>query len=548
MAHFTTSDNNYGVAKWIVDAQAGQGTHTTIQAAITAASSGDTIFIRAGTYTEDITLKAGVNLTAFSTDSSENGTGHVQITGKATFTGVGSVSIAGIQLNTNSDFFLAITGSSASVINLYDCYLNCSNNTGISYTSSSASSGLNIYSCYGNLGTTGIAYYSMSGAGTLLFKSCYLNNSGGSSTANTSSAGIVLYDDTEFSNPTTTSGTNIFAAFASAINTEAQNATSFTSGGSGNSTVNACFIVSGTASAISISNVANITNSTISSSNTNAITGAGSIQYADISFANSSNINVTTQAVLYEGPSKKIGSTNSGNTNTLTLTNDSNTASSAANFVANVAGSTAANPTYQSIISGVTNWTWGADNAVSSPGTDPWKLASSTALGTSDVIIAYKSGVINYPKQVAFLEVLGTDDTNATGNGAIYTLGGGNALTEIFDQSSSCTTAGVFTAPVTGIYHIGSNLVYSSLTALMTFNVLNLVTSNRTYSTGYINIGVVRTVAAAPDFGYAELHVLADMDAGDTFTVNAQISGGAGNTVTIDATAARVFMYGYLAC
>jgi pectin methylesterase-like acyl-CoA thioesterase len=60
------STNNYGPAKFIVSSSAANGTHTTIAAALTSASTGDTIFIRPGTYTENLTLKAGVNLTALS--------------------------------------------------------------------------------------------------------------------------------------------------------------------------------------------------------------------------------------------------------------------------------------------------------------------------------------------------------------------------------------------------------------------------------------------------------------------------------------------------
>ena len=64
-----TGDNKFGVAKWIVDSTASLGTHTTIAAALTSASSGDTIFIRPGTFTENLTLKAGVDLCAFDCDA-----------------------------------------------------------------------------------------------------------------------------------------------------------------------------------------------------------------------------------------------------------------------------------------------------------------------------------------------------------------------------------------------------------------------------------------------------------------------------------------------
>ena len=39
------STNNYGPAKFIVDALVANGTHTTIASALTSASSGDTIFL-----------------------------------------------------------------------------------------------------------------------------------------------------------------------------------------------------------------------------------------------------------------------------------------------------------------------------------------------------------------------------------------------------------------------------------------------------------------------------------------------------------------------
>ena len=239
-----------------------------------------------------------------------------------------------------------------------------------------------------------------------------------------------------------------------------------------------------------------------------------------------------------------IGASNSGATNTFTITNPSNTASSAARETITVGGATSDDPSLNFNVSGVTNWEMGCDNSDS----DAFVLSASATLGTTNVMRISTAGEINYPLQPAFLGVLGTNDTNATGAGATYTLGTGNALTEIFDQGGDFTTAGVFTAPVTGRYQLSYNLTYSSLTALMTFIGANITTSNRVYSIGYINIGLVRTVAAASDLGYSSTTALADMDAGDTFTVTAAIHGGAGNTATINTSSARVFMCGYLAC
>ena len=91
--------NRFATAKFIVDPTLGDGTHQTIAAALTAASSGDTIFIKPGTYTEDLTLKAGVNLAAYVGDGD---TPNVEIVGKATATFAGTCSISGIRLTTGS--------------------------------------------------------------------------------------------------------------------------------------------------------------------------------------------------------------------------------------------------------------------------------------------------------------------------------------------------------------------------------------------------------------------------------------------------------------
>lgn len=285
--------NNYGPAKFIVSSNAYEGTHTTITAALTAATSGDTIFIRPGTYTENLTLKAGVNLAAFEGDDD---TPNVTISGKATFSTVGTISISNIRLQTNSDFFLVLSGSVASIIYLKSCYLNCSNNTGISYTSSSASSQIYIDTCFGNIGTTGIAYFANSSAGIMWFLNCFLTNTGASSTANTVSAGNVTFFHTVFSNPVTSSSTGSFGFFYSNIDTSATNSTSFTVGGSSVHQIFESVMYSGAASAITISQTLNIRNCIVDSSNTNAITGGGTINYSGLSFNNtSSTINTTTQ-------------------------------------------------------------------------------------------------------------------------------------------------------------------------------------------------------------------------------------------------------------
>ncbi len=290
------STNNYGPAKFIVDASAANGTHTTIATALTSSASGDTIFIRPGTYTENLTLKAGVNLVGFTGDDL---TPNVTITGKATFTAAGTVSICNIRLTTNSDFVLVVSGSSASIVNLKNCYFNFSNNTGISFTTSSSSAQINVFNSQGDLGTTGIALWSDSSAGTFSVAYSIFTNSGGSTTSSTHSAGIAGYQWSKIKSPITTSSTNGFASEFTDYNTLAQNTTALTIGGSGSNTIVAGYVVSGTASALSVSQTITVAGLIVDSTNTNAITGAGTINYDGLSFNNTSKtINTTTQSAL----------------------------------------------------------------------------------------------------------------------------------------------------------------------------------------------------------------------------------------------------------
>lgn len=278
------------------------GNFTTIQSAINNALSGQTIFIYPGTYTENITLKAGVNLTAFGCDSSLNGTGTVIINGTCTMTTAGSVTISGIQLQTNSANFLAVTGSAASVVNLNNCFLNCSNNTGITFSSSSSSATINIYFCTGNLATTGITYFTNTSAGTINVNHSILNNTGSATTASTSSAGNIQMFDSVFGAVLSFSSAATFNSFVgTSLGTAALNAACITTAGTSSGSCINCQLTGGTASAVSIGvgTTVSLYDCQVYSSNTNAITGAGTVNYQGLNFTNtSSTINVTTQTVV----------------------------------------------------------------------------------------------------------------------------------------------------------------------------------------------------------------------------------------------------------
>lgn len=281
---------DYSVAKGLIVDASGHGDFTTIQAAINAASSGQTIFVRPGTYTENPALKAGVEITSFSGNAfSEN----TIINGKCTFSGTGVVTISDIVLQTNSDYLLEITGSSASTVYIYNCFLNMTDNTGIHMTSSNSSAILELANCEGN-SNAGQTLFAVSGAGTVAMVESQVGGTPSSTASTFSSSGVLDIYYTTLNSPITTSGTSNFVAkycyFQPGID-----ANGMILGGSGAiqqlwHCQAACQIV--------INNTTILSHVLINSAQTHALTGSGTLKYAFISFVNSASPNVSTQTAL----------------------------------------------------------------------------------------------------------------------------------------------------------------------------------------------------------------------------------------------------------
>lgn len=274
-----------------------RGTYSTIATALTAAVSGQTIFIRPGTYTEDITLKAGVNLVGFTGDGL---TPEVTIVGKATFAAAGTTTVSNIRLQTNSDFFLVISGNAASIVNLQSCYLNCSNNTGISFTSGSVSAGLHIYDCKGDIGTTGIALFALAGISSdmLIFNSDF-TNSGGSTTDSTISGGNLFITRSSLKGAITTSGNAGLTLKFVEIDTASLNDICLTIGGSTGLDVIDSYLTSGGAAAITTSVVAATVKGSVLNTGTTAIAGAGTVRFSDLVLVNQNSAITTTTQTVY---------------------------------------------------------------------------------------------------------------------------------------------------------------------------------------------------------------------------------------------------------
>lgn len=190
--------------------------------------------------------------------------------------------------------------------------------------------------------------------------------------------------------------------------------------------------------------------------------------------------------------------------------------------------------------------TTGASILALKTGTGDFTLASAT--GT--IISALDTGEITYPLQSAFLAYQASNQTNATGKGAIYQLGSTTDLTEVFDQNSDFNpTTGSFVAPVTGRYNLSVSITAAALTAAMTFHQTMIVTSNRTYYFMYCNPGIQKTVAIIGDLFSATGSMLTDMDAADTAVAQIYIDGGVADSATINGGAnAATSFGGFLAC
>lgn len=300
-----TYEDRVWLTPYVVDPSATvglRGTYQTIQAAITAASSGATVFIRPGTYTENLTLKNGVSLQAFGGHSRDDAP-NVTIVGKASLTTDGnSIEMFGIRLQTNGDYCLSNTAGAS--ITLNECFVDCTNNTGLQLGNVSANIFLN--NCSTNLKTTGISLYNIT-IGVLWINNSMIGNDGASTTAGTLSGGAVSIDNSVLTIPMATSSTAQISAYDSVfgITSNVINQTWITTAGSGSSFFGNCYFFSGNQPAISIGVGTTVTaiKPTINSTASNAVSGAGTYITDAPTYISTSATNPTTKTYYEVGDS-----------------------------------------------------------------------------------------------------------------------------------------------------------------------------------------------------------------------------------------------------
>jgi len=277
-----TGDNAFSTVKFIVSKVSGEGTHSTITDALNDSESGDNIFVKPGVYEEDIFLKGGVNLTAFSSNL-------VTILGKTTMSVSGNASITGITLKTNGDYLLFISGAADGSLNVKNCFIDCDNYSGIRVTAAGIE--LNFSECFGDLRTTGMQYIFMTVNSIIRINRTQFNNSGTSVTALEIQLGTLFIIRSIIYSGLIINQASLYM-HDSNISTVGLNVRCITLNNISISEVNRSRLDSGSMPTVLISTGCNLVlvgMNSLSSTNAQTVTGTGTIEYAPACFFGSSN-------------------------------------------------------------------------------------------------------------------------------------------------------------------------------------------------------------------------------------------------------------------
>jgi hypothetical protein len=234
-----------------------------------------------------------------------------------------------------------------------------------------------------------------------------------------------------------------------------------------------------------------------------------------------------------------VGADITGVTNELTVTNPSNTASSAALSTITVGGASSGDAWQKWSVNSVTDWSMGIDNDDS----DKLIMSQAGTLGSNNVWEMTTAGERTMPLQPAFIAFNTLLRSNVTGDGTLYTVIFDTVITDA--NSDYDNTTGTFTAPVSGSYALTSAVRPQNVSSAMVAGEFQITTSNRTFYGDVYNPSNVRTVNNLLN---TNINCLADMDAADVANVQFSISFGS-KTVDIFAAAATVSgtgFYGFL--
>lgn len=122
----------------------------------------------------------------------------------------------------------------------------------------------------------------------------------------------------------------------------------------------------------------------------------------------------------------------------------------------------------------------------------------------------------------AFMLYLASNNNNVTGSGATFILGASVALTKAFDTGNNCTTAGVFTAPITGLYYLQAAMQYTGL-LIASGITLSIITTARTITNQTSRSAIALSLGST-------ISGCMYMNNGDTAYLSSVVTGELGNT------------------
>ena len=493
------------------------GAYTTIQSALDAANAagGGTVWVRHGSYTEDLTFYDNIEFVG----DSEQGT---FITGTHTPPTSGTLNIFRFNFIDSTAIFSSAAAGTATII-CEDITVNVTNG----YTFDLLNwTGTIAIDNFGNAGTND-GFIRNTGGATF---ACFFSGLGSGSTNTMTLSGTTIITTSDNSCPMEF----VTGASVAIDNCAFDNSLTFSNNSTG--TIANTRISSGASSAITMSSSSNFTLAScqLDSSNNPAIAGAGAgtLTLSNISFLNNSAIAGTLtlgSSSVYPTDMSNgellIGSTGQPAVSS-TLTAGTGIS------ITNGAGSITIDSTVTGTVTGPGSST---DNALAR-----WNGTGGTILQDSTVTVS-DNGEMTNTFQPAFLAYLATSANNKTGNGTVYTLGS-DSLTIVYDQNSDFTVGGVFTAPVTGKYEIHVVIEVTQAAGANNYT-LNIITSNRTYSSSAdANVNT-------SGFSQYKLSTLADMDALDTATFNILVNGvGADTTDIYGSSTLFTYVCGTLIC
>lgn len=213
-----------------------------------------------------------------------------------------------------------------------------------------------------------------------------------------------------------------------------------------------------------------------------------------------------------------IGASISGATNSLTITNPSNTASSSARELITVGGASAGDPLTTWTVDSTTTWSLGIDNSDG----DSLKINNSSALGSGDCWVMTTAGQRTLPLQSVFSCTSSGTVSNVTGDGTIYPIINDNVSLNINSNYSGGT--GVYTAPVDGIYYFFLRSQFSVTSFSFTSAIIGLLKNGSSVAT-YQNMKPYYVRTSSNNVVWEGMEII-ELTAADTIQPYIQVSGG----------------------